>query len=33
MLERLDIMLLRVDLCLEEFPAQLMVGFTHPTPS
>ena len=27
MLEWLGLMLLRVDLCLEEFPAQLMVGF------
>ena len=27
MLEQLDLMLLHVDLCLEEFPAQLMVGF------
>ena len=27
MLERLGLMLLCVDLCLEEFPAQLMVGF------
>lgn len=25
--EQLDLMLLHVDLCLEEFPAQLMVGF------
>lgn len=34
-LEQLDLMLLHVDLCLEEFPAQLTVGFqtTHPTPS
>ena len=27
MLEQLDLMLLHVDLCLEECPAQLMVGF------
>ena len=27
MLERLGLMLLCVDLCLEEFPAQLRVGF------